>query len=402
MNAQIALKTQSSKVLLKPKHAGPAIGRHPWVFADAIQSIDGTPADGDVVQVVKAEDESFIAEGIFNSKSQIRVRLYSWNPKASIVEESFWAERIERAISLRLNVLGFGPSESFRVVFSEADEISGLTVDKFGEFLSVQISSVAIFERRDLILDVLKKAFSPRGIKVKTDRAVLEKEGLEKVEMWVGETPTDKIEIQAGTVKYFADLRAGQKTGFYLDQRENRRVVSALAKGRRVLDLFCYAGGFALESAKAGALSVVGVDSSEAAIELARSNAELNSIQKAEFVEADVFDYLLTQKPCSQDMVVVDPPRFATNRTDVERALRKYFKLNEEALRVLAPGGIFVSCSCSGLVTPDEFLSMLASVARRAKRSMQFLEVRGANRDHPVISSCPETNYLKVVIARVN
>lgn len=375
---------------------------HPWLFPQSIATVDGTLADGDSVTIHREEDGEFIAQGLYNSRSQIRARLYSWQ-EADELDDSFFIARVDRAIDLRLKTLGFDKSDSFRVIYSEADQLSGLTVDKFGPYLSVQVSSLALSKRLPMILDHLQKTFLPKGIKIRGDRQTAKAEGFELPEEWRGTTPDAPFEIQHGGLKYLVDLRAGQKTGFYLDQRLNRLRVGDFARGAKVLDLFSYAGGFGLTCLKAGATDAIAVDSSEPAIALARENAKLNGLP-LKTVEADVFEFLAGAdvKPYSFDIVVADPPRYANSRKDLDSALRKYFKLNEEAIKKVKPGGILVTCSCSGAVDLLSFTQMLGSVGRRAGRAIQILETRGAAPDHPVSVNCPETEYLKCLIVRVN
>lgn len=387
-------------IFLKYRSAGPSIGRHPWLFSSAIERIDGAPADGAEVSILKSEDGSFIGKGLFNSKSQIRVRLYSWSDTDTL-DADFFKNKIKIAIDLRLKDLGYSKEESFRVIYSESDEFSGLVVDKFGPYLSVQFSSLAIWKFKDAILDELQAQLSPKGIKIRADRAVAEKEGLIIQEEWIGSTPTDSFVIEQEGLQQKVDLRAGQKTGYYLDQRINRERAASYAKGKRVLDLFCYAGAFSLACIRAGAREAVAVDSSAPAIALAKENLALNDINLIRLIEADAFDYLQQNTAEKFDMIILDPPRFASSKKDLEGALRKYYRLNLEALSLLNRGGILVTSSCSGSVRLEDFLDTLATVGRKTKRSIQILEVLGAAPDHPVIASCPETHYLKSVIARV-
>lgn len=390
----------SAKVYLKHRQAGPAIGMHPWVFEGAIQKIDGQVHDGSWVSVHRAEDGAFIAHGLFNSKSQIRIRLYSWD-EADALNDDFFARRVSSAIDLRRNVLGFSASDSCRLIYSEADQLSGITVDKFGDYLSVQVSSLALSQRLESILTVLQKAFKPKGIKIKGDRTTARAEGFEQAEEWKGESPLAPFKIEQGGLSYFVDLRAGQKTGFYLDQRLNRMRVAEFAKGARVLDLFSYAGGFGLSCLKGGAKEAICVDSSEPALALAAENAKVNGLNP-QIVLADCFDFLRDYQGPLFDLVVLDPPRFVKSRKEIDMGMRKYFRINEEAIQKLSPGGILVTCSCSGSVDSATFRQMLGSVGRRMGRSIQILEERGAAPDHPVSAHCPETHYLKVIIARVN
>jgi 23S rRNA (cytosine1962-C5)-methyltransferase len=386
------------QIYLKSRHCGPALGRHPWVFSDVIEKVEGSPKDGDEVQVFG--EGKFIAKGFFNSKSQIRVRLYSWEDRP--LDENFFAEKIKTAIELRRELGLMKDKSAYRVLFSEGDGLSGITADRYADFLVLQITSLALYQRRQMFAKILMGLTEPTAIFLKAEKNISTAEGLTiEDEALFGKLPEAPIEILENGVRFEVDLRAGQKTGFYCDQRDNRNAAAAFAKNRRVLDLCTYTGSFALELAKAGAKEVVGVDSSGGAIEQAKRNAELNKLKNVRFEKEDVFDWLKANPAEKFDLVVLDPPRFAPSRGAKEKALRTYFKLNEEALKAVASGGIFVTCSCSGQISREDFASMIAGVARRAKRSVQVLEQRGQAADHPVLTSCPETDYLKCFICKV-
>ena len=390
------------KVFLRSKKAGAAIGRHPWVFAGLIGKMEGSPADGDQVAVCNGDTDEFIAYGLFNSKSEIRIRLYSWN-RDEPINDAFFRKKIELAVRLRREALYLSDSESARrLVFSESDALSGLTVDQYGSYLVVQVTSLALAGRLSLFTQILKDVCSPKGIWLRCAPDVSQKEGIQlEDQLLYGEIPEGPIILSENGLKIGVHLRSGQKTGYFLDQHENRSAVARLAKGRRVLDLYCYTGGFSLQCARADAAEVIGIDSSTAAIEQARVHAERNELSNVTFVQSDVFEYLSNHSTEKFSLVIIDPPRLSSSREFKPNALRMYFRLNTEAIKLLIPEGILVSCSCSGRVSLSEWLSLLQSVARRSKRDLQILEVRGASRDHPVLSSCPESSYLKCVIARV-
>lgn len=389
-----------SQIFLKRGKAGPTIGRHPWLFSSAVERIEGKPSLGDEVAIYKAEDEVFLGYGLFNPMSQICARVYSWD-ESQRLDQSFWKRQLNRACDLRKNVLAFGPQESVRLIFSEADFLSGLTVDRFGDFLSVNFSSAALFTRKAEIIEVLKEMTAAKGMLIRCDRSVAKQEGLEHEDEVVGALPDAEFSILENGSQHLISLRSGQKTGFYLDQKLNRARVMELAKGRRVLDLFSYSGGFSLASARAGAERVWAVDSSEPAIDLARKSAKLNGFSQVDFFCEDVFDFMRAHQQDRFDLVIVDPPKLATSRKFKNNALRKYFRINEEALKLVAPGGCYFTFSCSGQISRDEFFSMLASAARRAKRDVQILDQVGASPDHPISTACPESAYLKGILARV-
>jgi 23S rRNA (cytosine1962-C5)-methyltransferase len=393
-----------SRVVLEKNRERPFLGRHPWVFSGAVARVEGKPADGDEVEVVAA-DGSFVARGLFNSRSQIRVRLYRWEPKP--LDDGFFVARLRTAIALRGSLgLAESPASAHRLVFSEGDGLSGLVVDRYGEWLVVQLTSLALARRAPALLDSLQEQFQPSGIYLRTEKGILEEEGLELSDgLLRGAEPDGPVKIEEAGARFLVDLRTGQKTGFFLDQRENRARIAPLGAGRRVADLFCYSGGFAVPLLMAGAASVVAVDKSAAALELARGNVRANGVDEArcELVQADAFTWLeeRTQAGDTFDVVVLDPPRFARSSRGVPQAIRGYERLNALAVRCLVPGGVLVTCSCTGRVTREAFIAMLGTVEQSTGRRLRILEARGQAPDHPVSPTCPETEYLKCLICRV-
>src|SRR5436190_4290417 len=280
------------RVVLLPRRARPFYGRHPWVFAGAIARVEGEPANGDVVDL-HAHAGDFVARGLYNSRSKIRVRLYSWSPDVDL-DVDFFRERLRAALHLRGPILGLdGPGRACRLVFSEADGLSGLTVDRYDRWLVVQFTALGLARRREMFTELLAELARPEGMYLRTERGIGSLEGLELQDgpLW-GRVPAEPITIEEDSMPFLVHLTEGQKTGFYLDQRDNRRAVARLAAGRRVLDAFCYTGGFGLRAARAGAQSVLGVDVSEPALALARENVKLNHLDAVSFVRADVFDHL--------------------------------------------------------------------------------------------------------------
>jgi 23S rRNA (cytosine1962-C5)-methyltransferase len=391
------------KVILKPKRALPFYARHPWVFAGAVASVEGSPEDGAEVDVLSHTGQ-FVARGLFNSRSKILVRLYSWNPDERL-DRSFFRSKLESAIRFRHEVLGLGMSRgACRLVFSEADGLSGMIVDRYADWLAVQYTSLALAQRREMFAELLAELLSPRGIVVRTEKGIGKLESLELKDgpMW-GESPPSSVVMEEHGLRFQVNICEGQKTGFYLDQRDNRQMVARLARGRRVLDGFCYTGGFGLFAAQAGATEVVGIDASETAIALARANAIENQIERAKFIQGDVFDELSRLQKANErfDMVILDPPKFARTRHAIPEALRGYRRLKKLGLRLLNPDGIFVMCCCSGLITMDHLIELLAQTASTERRHVQILDRRGAAPDHPLALSCLETGYLKCLITRV-
>ncbi len=393
----------TARIVLQPRRARPFYGRHPWVYPGAIAAVEGNPADGDVVDVC-AHEGNFVARGLYNSLSKIRVRLYSWSADVPL-DRDFFRGRLEAALRLRGPILGFdGPGRACRLVSSEGDGLSGLTVDRYDRWLTVQFTSLGLAQRREMLAELLVELTGPEGIILRTERGIGLLEGLELQDglLW-GQVPAGPVEIDEDGLRFLVNLVEGQKTGFYLDQRANRHAVAHLAAGRRMLDAFCYTGGFSLHAARAGAQSVLGVDVSEPALALGRENARLNGSTQVEFVRADVFEQLDARAAAGErfGMVVLDPPKFARARNAVEEALRGYRRLQAKALRLLEPDGILVTCCCSGLITIAMLEDLLAQLAAEERRDVQILERRGQAPDHPIAVGCLESSYLKCLITRV-
>jgi 23S rRNA (cytosine1962-C5)-methyltransferase len=391
------------QVQLKPRRARPFYARHPWVFDTAVAKVQGRPQDGDVVNVV-CDRGRFIARGIFNSRSRLIVRLYSWQPDAPL-DDDFWSARIERAIELRRQMQLIQPRRAARLVFSEADGLSGLVVDRYDQYLVVQLNSLAMSLRCDRIIERLSNLLEPRGVLVRTEKGIAREEGLQPRQglAW-GAAPEGPVFISEHGMNYGVDLLAGQKTGFYLDHAENRLAAARYLADRSVLDMFCYTGAFSLSAAAVGrAQQVLGIDSSERAIAWASANVQLNGVANVRFQQHDAFQALdeLQIEGARFGAVILDPPKFTRTRRSVDKAIRAYHRINRLAVDLLEPGGILVTCSCSGNVSRKDFRGMLAGVAEKAGRDIQVLEQRGAAGDHPLSVTCPESEYLKCFICRV-
>ncbi|MGH7138873.1 MAG: class I SAM-dependent rRNA methyltransferase, partial [Pirellulales bacterium] len=311
----------SARIVLKPRKARPFFGRHPWVLDSAVERVEGNLVDGDVADLYSDRGE-WIARGLYNSQSRIRLRLYTWRSEDSL-DAAFWRRRIEAAIACRAALFDHAGQRALRLVFSEADGLSGLVVDRYGDYVVVQVAALAIALRIKPIIDILAELLRPRGIMVRYDREVARLEGLPATleEVAWGEPAEGPVFIEEHGIRYGVDLSAGQKTGFFLDQRENRRVAAGYFHGRHVLDLFCYSGGFALCASRLGAaVDVLAIDSSPNAIALAKANAELNEITNARFECGDAFRALETLASDRKKFggVVLDPPKFARRRQAVE------------------------------------------------------------------------------------
>jgi 23S rRNA (cytosine1962-C5)-methyltransferase len=389
-------------VILKPKRAQPFFARHPWVYAGAIDRVEGDPPDGAELDLLSTTG-NWVARGLFNSQSKIRVRLYSWDAGRPL-DRDFFRERVARAIALR-DALGLRePGRGCRLVFSEADGLSGCTIDEYAGWLTVQFTALGLAQRRDLIADVLNELVKPRGIYLRTEKGVGALEGLELHDgLLSGELPPADLAIEENGLTFLVNIAEGQKTGFYHDQRDNRQAAARLASGRTVLDAFCYTGGFGLHAARAGATSVECVDVSEPALALGRRNVERNELTNVTFTRADVFRHLeaLAKEGRRYGMLVLDPPKFARNRAAIPEALRGYRQLLKQSVRLVELEGFVVFCCCSGLIGADMLIELISQVAGEEKRDVQILERRGAAPDHPVAASCLETAYLKCFILRV-
>jgi 23S rRNA (cytosine1962-C5)-methyltransferase len=391
------------RVVLLPRRARPFYGRHPWVYAGAIAAVHGEPQDGEVVDLCSHAD-NFVARGIYNSRSKIRVRLYSWSSETPLDAE-FFRQRLRTAFHLRHSILRLtGSGQAYRCVFSEGDGLSGLTIDLFDRWCVIQFTSLAMAQRREMWADLVTELVQPLGIYMRTERGIGKVEGLELQDGFLrGSVPNEPIAIVENNLQILVNLLEGQKTGYYLDQRNNRLAVAPLAAGRRVLDAFCYTGGFGLHAAKAGARDVMGVDVSQPALNLAAANARLNGLTCLSFVQEDVFESLNRLHLAGEKfgLVILDPPKFARTRSAIDEALRGYRRLQTLTLRILEGDGILVTCCCSGLISLSMLESLLAQLGADEKRDIQILERRGQGPDHPVSAFCPESNYLKCLIARV-
>jgi 23S rRNA (cytosine1962-C5)-methyltransferase len=397
----VTFSDQPIPLRLKPSRHFPFLARHPWVHAHAMAE-EGRDLDpGQVVDLLD-HDGNWVARGVINPASRLRVRLYGFDSSVEIGPD-LWRQRIDAAIQRRRLSQEFEPEGAERLIFSESDLLSGIIVDRYADCLGIQLTSGGLYRWKDVILDHLQSTLGSRAIMVRVDAKTAKHEGLESEGQWLGTPLSEPVLYHQNGLRLAVDLSGGQKTGGYLDQRLNQQAAARYLAGRRVLDVCCYAGGFGLVAAKAGAKAVVGIDSSEPALAAGREAAERNQIESMEFRKGDCFDELkeLTERGETFDAVVLDPPRFAGSRHQTDSALRAYGRLNASAIDLLPTGGILVTCSCSGRVSRADFLEMLLEVARRRRRDLILLENRGPAPDHPVAISCPETDYLKCVIAQV-
>ena len=385
-------------------------GGHPWIYAEEILSKSAEPENGALADAVN-ENGKYLGTGLYSRESKIGLRLVSRNANDRF-DASFWRRRVQYAWDYRKTVLDTEDLRCCRVIFGEADGFPGLTVDRFSEFLVTQTLSVGMERLKDtlfpILVDVLRADGQViSGIFERNDAAIRFLEGLEQNKGWyplTGETPPASpiTEICENGIFYAVDVENGQKTGFFLDQKYNRRAVARLAKGRRVLDCFTHTGSFALNAALGGAEHVTAVDVSESAVAMAEANAKRNRLgDRMDFVCADVFDLLPTLKKGDYDFIILDPPAFTKSRKTAERAEKGYKEINLRALKALPRGGYFATASCSHFMPSAQFEKMLRSAALDAGVELRQIEARQQAPDHPILWNVPETDYLKFYLFQV-
>jgi 23S rRNA (cytosine1962-C5)-methyltransferase len=384
-------------VKLKQKEERRILRGHPWVFSNELLQPVETFSPGEVVDVLGFSGR-FVGRGYINPHTLIAVRILTRKPEE--INGDFFRARITAARALRTG-LGFG--ESFRAVFSEGDGLPGLIVDKYADTLVVQSLTAGIDRMLNIIIPALQDEYSPKAIVLRNDTASRELEGLTQEKRVIYGTITGPVTIEESGIRFNVDVLEGQKTGFFFDQRENRQALKDYVKGRRTLDCFCYTGAWSLSAARFGASSVIGLDASEKAIKLASENAALNGLS-AQFETADVFDELRRLEKDRERFgcVILDPPAFVKSRAKVREALKGYKEINLRAMKLLAPGGALVSCSCSHHIDQELFTEMLIDAAYAAGRQARLLEMRSQARDHPMLLAARETQYLKCAIMIVD
>jgi 23S rRNA (cytosine1962-C5)-methyltransferase len=387
-----------SAIVLKPGREKSLRRRHPWVFSGAIDRLEGSAAAGDTV-TVKSHDGKPLALAAWSPRSQIRARAWSFDSSEEI-NEAFLRRRIEKAIGFRTSLAPLRHTNAMRLVHGESDGLPGLVVDRYADVLVAQFLSAGVERWREPILDALADATGCAAIYERSDAEVRTLEGLApRAGFARGSRDARRCPIVEYGLHFRVDVEGGQKTGFFLDQRENRQRVRALAAGREVLDAFCYTGGFAIAALAGGAKRVIAVESSAAALQVAKENLAANPLDAARiaFEQADVFAYqrLLRDRGASFDLVVLDPPKFAPTAARARNAARAYKDVNLLAFKLLAPGGLLATFSCSGGVGAELFQSIVAGAALDAGAEAKILERFGAAADHPVALEFPESDYLK-------
>ncbi len=381
---------------LKKKEARRVLRGHPWIFSNELQEVPASAAPGELVDVLD-DRGAFVGRGYLNPRTLIAVRLLTRRQEP--IDEAFLRERVARAQELRSR-LGFGAT--YRAVFSEADGLPGLIADRFNGTLVVQSLTAGMDRLLDRVLAALREVHAPEAIVLRNDAAAREIEGLER-EVRVAFGAVDgPVSFEESGIRYAADVLEGQKTGFFLDQRENRLALRGLVENRRTLDCFCYIGAWALTAARFGASEVIGIDASEKAIAQAKENAALNGLS-ATFIQADVFETLREYEKQKERFgcIILDPPAFVKSRAKVREALKGYKEINLRAMRLLEPGGLLVTCSCSHHIDEHLFREMLIDAAHGAGRTARLLEMRSQARDHPVLLAARETQYLKCAVLQI-
>jgi len=372
-------------------------GGHPWIYASEIETVDGAFENGDIVDVQDFRGK-FIGRGFYNPASQISLRILTRNDEPC--DRAFFAKRIQDAWDYRKLLCD---PNSCRLIYSESDFLPGLVVDKYGDVLVLQSLSLGIERIKDMIADLLMEIVQPMGIWERSDVPVRRLEGMEQVTgLLRGEVP-DLVDMKENGIIFGVDVKNGQKTGFFLDQKENRAALKPICKDAKVLDCFCHNGSFSLHAAKFGAKSVLGVDISEEALVVARENARKNNLTNVTFEAHNCFDLLreLTDAGEKFDVVILDPPAFTKNKAALQSALRGYKEINLRGLKLVRPGGFLVTCSCSQHVLTEMFQNMINEAARDAKKRIRMVEYRTQATDHPILPQSIETKYLKTMILQV-
>jgi 23S rRNA (cytosine1962-C5)-methyltransferase len=390
------------KLILKPGREKSLKRRHPWVFSGGVARVTGEPSSGDTIEV-RSSSGDFLALAAYSPKSQIVARAWSWDTRD--IDAGFFRERIERALRERETFLDASTTDAIRLVHGESDGLPGVVADRYADTIVMQLSSAGADRWREVIADALMEASGAARLWERSDAEVRKLEGLPAaVGPLRGQREPTRVTVNENGLAFCVDLERGHKTGFYLDQRDNRQLVRTLARGRDVLDGFCYTGGFSVNAAAGGARSVLAVDSSSEALELARQNAGLNAVSGVSWVEDDVFLLLrkLRDERRAFDLVVLDPPKFAPTAAHVAKAARAYKDISLLAFKLLRPGGILVTFSCSGGVSAELFQKIVAGSALDAGVDAQIIRHLGAAADHPVALQFPEGEYLKGLVCRVS
>jgi 23S rRNA (cytosine1962-C5)-methyltransferase len=392
-----------NKIILNEGREKSLLRRHPWVFSGAIKRVEGSPTGGDTVQIYSAQG-AFLAHAAYNAHSQIAARVWSWDAEQGI-NADFFRKKITHALALRKDLKLAQHSTGLRLIHGESDGLPGLVVDQYGDVLVMQIGSAGAERWRDTCADILQEMCNPVCIYERSDSDSRALEGLpERNNVLHGNLPESLTIVEHG-LHFAVDVAHGQKTGFYLDQRNNRELIGTLAQDRDVLNCFCYSGGFSLYALRGGAKSVLSIDSSNEALQLAQRNVELNGLDasRAEWQCIDVFQALrkLRDQNCKFDLIILDPPKFAPTTAFAEKAARGYKDINLLGFKLLRPGGMLATYSCSGGINDDLFQKIIAGAALDAGVGAHIIHKLHAAPDHPILLNFPEGAYLKGLVLRV-
>ena len=386
-------------VLLKRKIGHRVLNGHPWIFGNEIQEIKGDFLPGDTV-IVETHDGKFLGKGYINPQSQIVVRLLT-RKKNDEIDETFFLNRIMLAWEYRQRI---GYKENCRLIFGEADEMPQLIIDKFNDHFVIQTLALGMDKWKPAIVKALEKVFSPKGIYERNDVPVRELEGLRQQKGFLTAPFDTDIVINENGLRFHVDIVNGQKTGYFLDQQDNRRAIQHIVKGADVLGAFCYTGTFEIHAAHYGARSVLGLDISASAIAQSERNAKLNGLDKVcRFTEINAFDALKqwTKEDRQWDVVMLDPPSFTKTRENIQKAITGYKEINLRGIKLVKPGGFLVTSSCTNLVQPELFLETIHMAAWDARRKLRQVVYHTQSADHPIIKGLENTNYLKFLIVQV-
>lgn len=388
-----------TKVFLKRKIAPRVLLGHPWIFANEVDRTQGELIGGDIVTVY-THDQKFVGQGYANPRSQIVVRLLTREEKL-IIDESFFLEKIRACWEYRKRI---GYTENCRLVFGEADGLPQLIIDKFNDYFVLQTLALGIDRWKPALVNALQELFNPKGIYERNDVPVRELEGLSQQKGFLSDAFDTRIIIQENGLRFYVDLAQGQKTGYFLDQQDNRRAIRSIVKDADVLGAFTYTGTFEIHAAHYGARSVLGLDISAQAVAQANENARLNELEdRCRFEEANAFDVLKqwAKEKRQYDVVMLDPPAFTKSRATLQKAITGYKEINLRGMKLVRPGGFLVTSSCTNLVSPDLFIDIIGMAAKDARRTIRQVCFQTQSADHPIIPAMENTHYLKFLIIEV-
>ena len=387
------------QVLLKRKISPRIANGHPWVFSNEVDKVSGSPSGGEIVEVF-THDKKFIGKGYINPKSQILVRLLT-REKQDTINEEFFINRIRQCWEYRKKI---GYTENCRLVFGEADSIPQLIIDKFNDYFVIQTVALGIDLWKPAIVKAINQLFKPKGIFERNDVPVRELEGMQQQKGFLSGEFDTKIIINENGLKFYVDIENGQKTGYFLDQQDNRRAISNIVKDAEVLGAFTYTGTFEIHAAHYGAKSVLGLDISDNAVKQATENAVLNNLQDiVQFRTANAFDVLKqwSKEGKKYDVVMLDPPAFTKSRETIQKAITGYKEINLRGMKLVRPGGFLVTSSCTNLVSPEMFLQIIDMAAKDARRKIRQVVFQTQSADHPVVPGIETTQYLKFLVIEV-